>query len=253
MGLFSEASLKAHQSDQAEPLLTVADDSPAGPNAVAREIAMAAELESALDVLWARLRSRGLSASGTEGQGFVIAHWEPSEGATTLAAALAHRAAKVDPACSFCLADFDLFGSGLSFLTGLEAELGISNVLLGQASLEETFASTSLPNLTIVPAGFPAVGRHVVQLYDPCQELCGLLLERFHYVLLDMPCLRQHPNFAFWASGLAQAVLVVRAGRARRPAVAKAISSLQLMRLDIAGVVLNARQYYVPKWLYQRT
>lgn len=253
MGLFTEASLKAHPPDFAGPPSEVSIDAPMEPAAVARGLAIAAELESTLDVLWARLRNSRLNTSGTGGQSFVIAHWEPEEGATTLAAALAHRMAQVDPACTFCLVDFDLFGAGLSFLTELEAEPGISNVLLGQAALEETFASTALPNLTIIPAGYPTVGRHVVQLYDRCQELCEILAERFHYVLLDMPCLRKHPNFAFWASGLAQAVLVVRAGQARRPAVAKAIGTLQLMRLDVAGIVLNAREYYVPKWLYTRT
>ena len=250
MGLFSEASLKAQPPEFDGQQQEAA---PTEPAAIARDLAIASELESGLDVLWARLRNRRLNTSGTGGQSFVISHWEPQEGATTLATALAHRAAQVDPACTFCLIDFDLFGAGLSFVTELEAEPGISNVLLGQAALEESFASTTLPNLTIIPAGYPTVGRHVTQLTDRCQELCEIIAERFNYVLLDTPSLRKHPNFAFWASGLAQAVLVVRAGQARRPVVAKAIGSLELMRLDVAGVILNAREYYVPKWLYMRT
>jgi len=253
MGLFTEASLKAQPQEFDEPQPEVSAETPMEPTAVAHELALAGELENGLDVLWARLRNRRLNTAATAGQSFVISHWEPQEGATTLAAALAHRAAQVDPACNFCLIDFDLFGAGLSFLTELEAEPGISTVLLGQAALEESFASTTLPNLTIIPAGYPTVGRHVAQLTDRCQELCEIIAERFNYVLLDMPCLRKHPNFAFWASGLAQAVLVVRAGQARRPVVAKAIGALELMRLDVAGVVLNAREYYVPRWLYTRT
>jgi Mrp family chromosome partitioning ATPase len=253
MGLFTEASLKAQPLESSAPESAVSAEGPMQPTAIARDLAIAGDLESGLDVLWARLRNRRLSTAGTGGQSFVISHWEPQEGATTLAAALAHRAAQVDPACTFCLIDFDLFGAGLSFLTELESEPGISNVLLGQAALEESFASTTLPNLTIIPAGHPTVGRHVAQLTDRCQELCEILAERFNYVLLDMPCLRKHPNFAFWASGLAQAVLVVRAGKSRRPVVARALGALELMRLDVAGVVLNAREYFVPKWLYART
>jgi len=166
---------------------------------------------------------------------------------------LAHRAAQVDPTCTFCLADFDLFGAGLSFVTGLEAELGISNILLEQAGLDDAICSTSLSNLKILPAGFPTVGRHATQMYEHCQELCTILSERFRYVLLDLPCLRVHPTFAFWTSELTEAVLVVRAGQARRPAVIKALSTLQLMRLSVAGLVLNSREYHVPKWLYRRT
>jgi len=253
MGLFTEANLKAqpHEFDEPQPEMTA--EATMEPAATARDLAIAGDFEGGLDVLWARLRNRRLNTAGTAGQSFIISHWEPQEGATTLAAALAHRAAQVDPACTFCLIDFDLFSAGLSFLTELEAEPGISNVLLGQAALEETFASTALPNLTIIPAGYPTVGRHVAQLTDRCQELCEILAERFNYLLLDTPCLRKHPNFAFWASGLAQAVLVVRAGQARRPVVARALGALELMRLDIAGIVLNAREYYVPRWLYTRT
>ena len=253
MGLFTSAISKTNRTefgtDESSPVIAAPFDS----TAHASEMHGAVELESALDVLWAQLLQSESPLNAADGQAYVMAHWESQEGATTLAAALAHRAAELDPASSFCLADFDFTNSGLSFLLGLEAELGISNVLLGQSSLEESLAITRLPNLTVLPAGYPSVGRQVTQLYDRCQELCELLRSRFNYVFLDVPSLGKHPNFAFWAGGRARAVLVVRAGQARRPTVAKAIQILQLMRLEVAGVALNAREFYVPKWLYTRT
>jgi protein-tyrosine kinase len=253
MGLFSEANLKAHHGQAEDETLEItADDFTLTPHAHC-DVRVAPELENSLDLIWSRLRSRSPFTKDTHGQSLCLAHWEPREGATTLALALAFRAAQFDPACTFCLADFDLFQAGLSFLTGLEAEPGVSNILLEQSVINESLRATALPNLTILPAGYPAVGRQVSQLYDRCRELCEVLTERFHYVMLDMPSLRMHPNFAAWASGLAQAVLIVRAGQARRPAIAKAISTLHLMRLEVAGLVLNAREYYVPKWLYTRT
>jgi Mrp family chromosome partitioning ATPase len=170
-----------------------------------------------------------------------------------MAAALAHRVAELDPASNFCLADFDFTNSGLSFLLGLEAEVGISNVLLDQASVEEALAATRLPNLSVLPAGHPSVGRQVTQMYDRCQELCELLTARFNYVFLDVPSLRKHPNFTFWAGGRARAILVVRAGQSRLPTVTKALQLLQFMRLEVAGIALNAREFYVPAWLYART
>jgi Mrp family chromosome partitioning ATPase len=253
MGLFSDASLKAHQAqgEDEETLEIASSESALSPQASC-EARIAPELENSLDLIWGRLRNRS-ELKGAQGQSLCLAHWEPHEGATTLALALAFRAAQVDPTCTFCLADFDLVQAGLSFLAGLEAEPGVSNILLEQSVVSESLCGTSLPNLTILPAGYPSVGRQVSQLYDRCRELCQVLSERFHYVMLDIPSLRVHPNFAAWASGLAQAVLIVRAGQARRPAIAKAISTLQLMRLDVAGLVLNAREYYVPKWLYTRT
>jgi Mrp family chromosome partitioning ATPase len=253
MGLFSDASLKAHQTQIGTPSSETAADAFAVSTSAHCDVKIAAELENSLDLVWGRLRSHRHVMPSVHGQALSLAHWEPREGATTLALALAFRAAQIDATSTFCLADFDLFHSGLSFATGLEAEAGVSNILLEQSIIEESLCGTALPNLSILPAGYPAIGRQVSQLYDRCRELCEVLTARFHYIVLDMPSLRLHPNFPAWASGLAQAVLVVRAGQARRPAIAKALGTLQLMRLDVAGLILNAREYYVPKWLYTRT
>jgi Mrp family chromosome partitioning ATPase len=252
MGLFSEAQTKAHQAAPDDETLEIISDAKS-PSPSRRDAQIAPELENGLDLIWGRLRGRSELGEGARGQALCLSHWEPREGATTLALALAFRAAQVDPTSTFCLADFDLVQSGLSFLAGLEAEPGVSNILLEQSILSESLCGTTLPNLSILPAGYPAVGRQVSQLYDRCRELCEVLTSRFHYVMLDMPSLRLHPNVASWASGLAQSVLIVRAGQARRPAIAKAIGTLQLMRLDVVGLILNAREYHVPKWLYTRT
>jgi Mrp family chromosome partitioning ATPase len=253
MGLFSDAQFKAQQVPSGDACLDEANDQfePAPP--FQADVKIAGELGNSLDLVWSRVRTWRQFVPGTQGQAIALAHWEPREGATTLAMALAFRAAQIDATCSFCLADFDLFHSGLSFATGLEAEAGVSNILLDQSTIDASLCPTALPNLFILPAGYPAVGRQVSRLYDQCRELCESLAARFHYVLLDMPSLRVHPNFAAWASGLAPALLVIRAGQARRPAVAKAIGTLGMMRLDIAGLILNAREYHVPRWLYTRT
>jgi Mrp family chromosome partitioning ATPase len=254
MGLFSDANLKANQAQGEDELSHEPASEAFGSTAQTEcDFRIAPELENSLDLIWGRVRARRQFVPGTQGQALALTHWEPREGATTLALALAFRAAQIDATCSFCLADFDLFQAGLSFTAGLEAEPGVSNILLEQSIIEESLCNTALPNLSILPAGYPAVGRQVSQLYGRCRELCEVLAARFHYVVLDMPSLRLHPNFAAWASGLAQAVLVVRAGQARRPAIAKALGTLDIMRLDVAGLILNAREYHVPRWLYTRT
>src|SRR5262245_50104306 len=251
MGLFSDANLKAGQA-QSEDDLSRESAGEFIDNAPASEcdVKIAPELENSLDLIWGRVRAQHQFVTATQGRVVALTHWEPREGATTLALALAFRAAQIDATCSFCLAHFDLFQAGLSFTAGLEAAPDISNILLEQTIIEESLCATALPNLSILPSGYPAVGRRVSQLYGRCRELCEVLAARFHYVVLDLPSVRLHPNFAAWASGLAQAVLVVRAGQARRPAIAKALGTLEIMRLDVAGLILNAREYHVPRWLF---
>ena len=150
MGIFAAASIKA-QTQKAgptpEPMLGRPPElKPLPSQAVAAGLVVAPALEGAMDLLWARLRGPNIGPNGLTHKAFVLAHWEPDEGATTIAAALATRAAQLDQTCTFCLADFDFFNPGLSFLTGLEADRGLSNVLCSQTALEKVLASTRLPN-----------------------------------------------------------------------------------------------------------
>jgi Mrp family chromosome partitioning ATPase len=259
MGLFSAATMKSQSPDPAGassvgvfPAAGSARFQPLPP-VVGGELALSAELEAALDLLWSRLRQHYSVGRPDGHRAFVTAHWAPDEGATTIAAGLAYRAAQLDPTATFCVADFDFFNPALSYLWGLESEVGISNVLVGQAQVDDALAPTRLSNLCVAPAGYPNVGRRVAELHDRCRELCAMLLDRFHYVFLDIPCLREHLNYALWAGGLAESVLVVRAGQARQEAVGKALRTLRLMQLPPAAVVLNGREYHVPNWLYART
>ena len=253
MGLFTAVTLRASQPSTQEQPRVAPQSLRVLPAVTARGLTVASELESPLDTLWMKLRRAGVGSTGRSHQAFVVAHWEPQEGATTLALALALRAAELDPSCTFCVADFDFANPGLSSLTGLDVMAGLSNVLAGHAALDQVLGGTRLPNLYVAPAGNGAIDRQPTHWYDRCRDLCGQLIKRFNYVFLDMPALRDHRDFALWAGGLAQALLVVRAGQARRPVVAKTIQTLELIRLELAAVALNGREYYLPRWLYART
>ena len=253
MGLFTAASLKSHQANRTTLEAVAAPAFQPPPVRATCDWTVDAEIENAVDRLWSRLRRGERGSGGLTQQVWAVAHWEPGEGATTIAAALALRAAQVDPVATFCLADCDFFSPRLSALTGLEAEPGLSNVVTGTASLDNALAGTRMPNLFVLPAGNPPLGRRAAEMYERCRDLWEQLALRFNYVLLDLPVLRDYPTFASWTSGLAEALLVVRAGQARQQAVAQAMRTFKIMRLEVAGLVLNAREYYVPKWLYART
>src|SRR5262245_29699526 len=106
MGLFSDASEKAHQSQfEDEPLTSTGGEFGAMPSSQC-DVKIAAELENSLDLVWGRVRANRQFLPGMQGHALAVTHWEPREGATTLALALAFRAAQIDATCSFCLADF---------------------------------------------------------------------------------------------------------------------------------------------------
>src|SRR3972149_3516077 len=218
MGLFSAASLKANRSGLQ---VQHPDEIPGPPRPASQDPSriywsISPDLENAIDTLWVKLRRHSGNNLSQSHRTFIVTHWEPDEGATMLAAALALGAAQLAPACTFCVGDFDFDNPGLSLLTGMEARSGLSNVLAGQIPLDHALASTRLPNLYVGPSGHSRTGRRVTHLYEQCRSVCEQLSGRFNCVFLDLPLLRDHPDSAFWASELAEALLVVRAGQARK-------------------------------------
>jgi Mrp family chromosome partitioning ATPase len=211
------------------------------PPLTAELFAVAPELEAGIDDLWARITATHAAADENVGRILLVAHWTPGEGGTTVAAALACRAAELDPERSFCLVDFDFFNPGLTSLTGLETESGVCNVLAGRDGLESALAPSGTDNLLVMPVGYPNLGRRVHTLADRCRHLVGLLQERFHYVVIDLPQLAAWSRASLWAGGLGQAVLVVRAGQADRATVSNSLRLLRRLRLDVAGIVLNGQ------------
>ncbi len=211
---------------------------------------VAAELESAADLLWARVREQ---AARCGRRCLLVAHWGPGEGASTVAAALAARAAELNGMARICLADFDFFGAGLSKLIGLNSRPGLADVVADSVPPDAALVPTRWHNLHVLPAGQPPLGQKAACHFQRCRQLVEQLSLDFDWLLLDGPALRDHQNCSLWAGELAVSLLVVRAGEARKQAVAKAARILRLMDLPPVALALNRRRYYIPQWLYKRT
>jgi Mrp family chromosome partitioning ATPase len=75
--------------------------------------------------------------------------------------------------------------------------------------------------------------------------------ERFDHVVVDAPPLQSHPESLLLCRKSDSVVLVVRAGRTRHQTAAWARQQIENVGGNLAGVVLNRRRYYIPRWLYR--
>jgi polysaccharide biosynthesis transport protein len=138
------------------------------------------------------------------------------------------------------LIDGDLRRPRVRQALGLErADLGLTNVLLGQASLEDAIRPTSIPNLFVLLSGpLPPNPAELVdtpayrQLIDECAA-------RFDRVIVDSPPSVPVADPVIMASHCDGVILVVRAGRTSRDQAAKARRNLVDVGAHIIGAVLN--------------
>lgn len=167
----------------------------------------------------------------------VLTSATPGEGKTTLAAHLA--IANADRGKKTLLVDGDLRRPSLHAKFGLTPNEGLANVLTG----EVPWPGAVIPiegkaNLSLLPAG---LGSHrAADLIGP--RLSTLLDEfdkEYDLVILDSPPLLGFAECLQMASAADGVLIVSRAAETKRRAVAEVIASLNRVRANVVGVVLN--------------
>jgi capsular exopolysaccharide synthesis family protein len=161
----------------------------------------------------------------------------PGDGKTTTAANLA--AAHAEQGKRTLLIDGDLRRPSLHRNFNLPSVVGLSNVLLGEVSWREALVQTAaLPHLYILPAGPPSrrasdlVGRGLAELLEEAAS-------EYDLVILDAPPLLGFAEPLQMATAVDGVLVVARAGRTSRKAVASVLATLTRLRAKVVGLVLN--------------
>jgi len=161
----------------------------------------------------------------------------PGDGKTTTAANLA--AAHAEQGKRTLLIDGDLRRPSVHRNFNLPSVVGLSNALLGEISWREALIQTeTLPHLYILPAGPPSrrasdlVGRGLTELLEEAAS-------EYDLVILDAPPLLGFAEPLQMATAVDGVLVVARAGRTSRKAVASVLATLTRLRAKVVGLVLN--------------
>jgi protein-tyrosine kinase len=134
------------------------------------------------------------------------------------------------------LIDADLRNARLHECLGIAREPGLSDVLAGEASLDDALVSLSEYRVIALPAGTPHGRPTELLSSEPMRRLVENLGRRFDRVVIDSTS--AHFADAGVLEPLVDGVLlIVRAGRTSRPAVARALGLVP--RAKLLGLVLN--------------
>ncbi len=161
----------------------------------------------------------------------------PGEGKSTIAAHLA--ASHAEQNHKTLLIDGDLRRPSVHKRFKIRSDRGLTNVLLGEMDWREAVVTPDeQPNLRILPAGPPSrragdlVGRG---LHDLMEEA----LAEYDLVILDGPPLLGFAEPLQMATTVDGVVVVTRAGATNRQQVATVLATLNRLRANVLGLVLN--------------
>jgi polysaccharide biosynthesis transport protein len=188
-----------------------------------------------------------LSTTGHPPKFIVLTSATPSEGKTTaasnLAAILAQRDTRV------LLIDGDLRRPNIHHRFGLNGKIGLTTVLTGATTLEESVQHVpEIPNLDILPSG-PVPPFPTEMLSSGAMEaILKRAGELYDYVVIDSPPILSVTDGVILARQADAVVLVVRHGKSSKHVVRRARDILLRAGAGITGIVLNAVDMNSPEY-----
>ncbi len=167
----------------------------------------------------------------------MLASATPGEGKSTATIHLA--IAHAEQGKRTLIIDADLRRPTIHKKLSLDGALGLSNVLLGQLSWKDAVITTEhWPELDVIPAGTASrrasdlVGSTMTDILDDASK-------EYDLIFVDSPPLLGFAEAMQVATAVDGIVLLARAGQTSRKAVARALATLNRLRANVLGLVLN--------------
>ncbi|QOG20714.1 MULTISPECIES: Wzz/FepE/Etk N-terminal domain-containing protein [Bradyrhizobium] len=192
--------------------------------------------ESLLEI---KLAIDAMNRGGERNQVIGITSMQPSEGKSTVAAALALLMAQAG--ARVILLDCNLRNRSLSAELAPTASSGILDVMTGAASVSEATWTDSKSQLAFLPVGNSSrpIYASDVLASEKLSRLCQILRDAYEYVIVDLPAETSSMDVRAAAHLLDSLVLVVDAGRMNVGVVERARKICSDMDEIMLGVVLN--------------
>jgi polysaccharide biosynthesis transport protein len=173
----------------------------------------------------------------------------PQEGKSTTsintAVVLAQKGVKV------LLIDADLRRPSIHKTLGMGPRSGLSNVLTGSSTLQQTIAvSTVLPNLHILPAGTPPPNPAELLASTNMKEVLDELRGQYDHIVVDTPPTLSVTDAVVLSPRADAIVLVIRSGQTTKQSLRRARDILTQVNARVSGVLLNAVDLSSPDYYY---
>jgi exopolysaccharide transport family protein len=190
-----------------------------------------------------------LTSLGAPPKVILITSALPQEGKTTTsintAIVLAQKGTRV------LLIDADLRRPSIHKTLGIGPKTGLSNVLTGNATLQQaTIRSSILPTLFVLPAGPPPPNPAELLASSNMRDVLVELREQYDHIVVDTPPTLSVTDAVVMSTRADAVVLVIRSGQTTKQALRRSRDILTQVNARIAGVLLNAVNLSSPDYYY---
>lgn len=173
----------------------------------------------------------------SEARSLLITSSVEQEGKSTTSANLA--IAMADAGSRVLLVDADLRRPKTAEYMGLEGAVGLSDVLIRTAKLEDVIQPWGKGDLFVLPAGKVPPNPSELLGSESMQKLIGFFEQEFDAVIFDAPPLLPVTDSAILARRVRNVVVVVAAGSTHKNQLRGALNSLQNVDVEASGIVLT--------------
>lgn len=174
----------------------------------------------------------------------VITSPSPQDGKTTTAANLAVTFAQ--QGMRVLLVDCDLRRARLHHLFRVSREPGLTQLMLGQCTLEQALRPTMVDHLTFLPAGTHPPNPSELLGGPQMRRTLDALAHEYDIVILDTPPVHAAADPLIVGSLADGVILVLRAGHTDRAEAQDAVQRLSSLGVRVVGAVLNDPDHKVP-------
>lgn len=168
---------------------------------------------------------------------FVITSSVPGEGKSTSTANLAITLAAAGS--SVVIIEGDLRRPRVAEYMGVEGAVGLTNVLIGQASLDDVLQPWGNGRLHVLACGPVPPNPSELLGSQPMDDTLRELEKRFDYVIIDCPPLLPVTDAAVVSRLAGGTVLVAGSGKINRDQLRRAIETLAAVDARVLGVLMN--------------
>ncbi|GHH64240.1 chromosome partitioning protein [Streptosporangium violaceochromogenes] len=167
----------------------------------------------------------------------VVTSCLPGEGKSSTSANLAITLAQAG--WRVLLVDGDLRRPSIPGYLGIEGAVGLTDVLIDKARLEDVVQSWNEPNLSVLPSGRIPPNPSELLGSQGMRQILTRLTEDYDMLIVDAPPLLPVTDAATLAAICDGTLLVARYGKTRREHVTRAVDLLSPVNARVVGSVLN--------------
>jgi capsular exopolysaccharide synthesis family protein len=148
------------------------------------------------------------------------------------------------------LLDCDMRKPRLNTIFGCKRERGVSNLLVGECTIEDAVRRTDVQNLDMIPCGELPPNPSELLGSRAMQELLATLAYDYDRIIIDSPPVTAVTDAVVLSKAVDGVVVVVQAGRTERVIIRRAIEQMQSVNAHVFGVILNRLDASLTKYYH---